>query len=127
MSVNYGTLSSAPSLAGTWEGISEGDVGGFVFGLDGKADFIKNGESIRKQVIKDRGDLLYSIDTSKNPMHLDIISVDTSGKELGRRLKMIFQYIDENTIRVRMDFSGNRPDKFISDSDKNTIILKRVR
>jgi hypothetical protein len=126
MSVNHGTLSSAPSLTGTWEGISKGEVGGLVFGLDGKADIIKNGDSNRKQAIKGRGSLLYSIDASKDPMHLDVFGIDTSGKEQSR-LKMIFQYIDKDSIRVRIGFGGNRPDKFISDSDKDTIILKRVR
>jgi hypothetical protein len=59
-------------------------------------------------------------------MHLDVFGIDTSGKEQSR-LKMIFQYIDKDSIRVRIGFGGNRPDKFISDSDKDTIILKRVR
>jgi hypothetical protein len=126
MPLNHVAISSAPSLVGTWEGISKGDVGGFVFGLDGKADIIKNGDSIRKQTIKDRVSLFYSIDMSKDPMHLDIFGIDTSGKERSR-LKMIFQYIDKDSIRVRIGFGGDRPDKFVSDSDKNTIILKRVR
>jgi hypothetical protein len=97
VSVNHDTLSSVPSLVGTWEGTSEGEVGRLIFLSDGKTDVIKNGDSLRERVIKNRGDLVYSIDTSKNPMHLDVVAIDTSGNELGR-LKMIYQYINEDSI-----------------------------
>lgn len=117
--------SSQPiNLVGKWQGLSKGDLGAFVFMPDGKVDVIKNGKSLRDD-LQNGEDSLYVVDTSKNPMHLDIIILNSSGKERGR-LKAIFEYISSKSIRVRLSFDGIRPDNFLNSTEEDTIVLDKV-
>jgi hypothetical protein len=116
--------SEKEKLIGRWEGVSNGETGLFVFTADGRADIFKSGVSMQESIIENQGYISFSVDSSIYPHHLDLILVSSSGKELGR-LKMIFEFISQHKIRLRIFFNGDRPTQFVSDQDENTIILSR--
>jgi hypothetical protein len=123
--VESSIFSSSLNLIGNWQGASKNEFGGFIFKADKKVDMFKNGKSITEEITKNRGDLIYTVDVFPNPRHLDIIAIDNSGTELGR-LKMIFEYINYKTIRVRTFLNNSRPNDFQNCSEKDTIILNKV-
>jgi hypothetical protein len=124
-SLSHINSSSSPNLVGNWQGTSEGELGGLILKADGKVDIFKKGESIKEEIIKNRGDLIYTVDESKTPKYLDIIIITNSGAEIGR-LKMIFEYIDSKSIRVRTFFNENRPNDFLNCTEEDTIILNKI-
>ena len=116
------------NLVGTWEGNWKGISGGrmlrYVFGTDEKLDIFEDGTPI-KELVKNQGvGLFYAVNTSKNPMLLDVVAFETSGRER-LRWKMIFEYIDKDSIMLRINFNKTRP-TFISDSDIHAVLLKKI-
>jgi hypothetical protein len=112
------------SVVGKWRGSSEGEVLEFILEADGRADVTGNGSSFRKELMPIRGDIIYTADLSTNPMHLDVVAIDAAGKEI-RRMKMIFEFINKNTIKLRTLFNNDRPDGFRA-GYADTIVLEKV-
>jgi hypothetical protein len=94
-------------LMGEWAFEEAGDQ--YVFGFnDGVLTISMDGESIEAR---------YTIDLSHDPYHMDWINED------GEVILIIFEFIDENTIRMfGNDTDEIRPTEFGED----TIILKRI-
>lgn len=61
----------------------------------------------------------YTIDTTKNPMWLDITIPG------GPTLKNLVKLVDANTLKWQVFFDGKRPASFVKETTENTIILKR--
>ncbi len=61
----------------------------------------------------------YTIDTTKNPMWLDITIPG------GPTLKNLIKLVDANTLKWQVFFDGKRPASFVKETNDNTIILKR--
>jgi hypothetical protein len=61
----------------------------------------------------------YTIDTTKNPMWLDI---KIPG---GPTLKNLVKFVDANTLKWQAFFDGKRPATFVKETNDNTILLKR--
>jgi len=61
----------------------------------------------------------YTIDTTKNPMWLDITIPG------GPTLKNLIKFADANTLKWQVFFDGKRPAAFVKETSENTIILKR--
>lgn len=66
----------------------------------------------------------YRLDTTKNPMWLDITIGDS---QRSVTLKSLLAFVDEQTIKWQVFMDGNRPVKFIKETGENTVILKRKK
>ena len=75
---------------------------------------------------KIKAECKYDIDYSKNPIWLDLVIYE-QGKtqELGR-LKGIVRFITDNKIEYRLNFAGERFDKFDPEDKESTIVLDKV-
>jgi hypothetical protein len=100
---------------GEWSGVdSTGAVGNFVFE--------KNGTG--KMTVGDTfATCKYEIDYSKRPIWLGVI-LTQNGQEV--RIKMIVEFLDRNTMRLRTFFDESRPIEFLEKDPKHTIVLSRV-
>jgi hypothetical protein len=72
-----------------------------------------------------KGECKYEIDYTKNPIWLDLVIYEQGkAQEIGR-LKGIIRFITEDKIEYRVNFDGERFDKFDSDDKEHTIVLDK--
>jgi len=70
----------------------------------------------------------YEINYSKSPIWLDIIGIDKNSKNMNKRLKCIIEFINDNQMKFRINFSDTaRFETFDENDGTNTIILNKVR
>lgn len=102
-------------LIGKWEGIdNKKEIGSLHF-----IDSVHIALSIPDQEVPPG---TYRIDAAKNPAWFDI----TIGSGQGAvTLKGLLAFIDEQTIKWQIFKDGKRPDKFVAETEDNTIILKK--
>jgi len=100
---------------GEWSGVdSIGTVGNLVFEKNGTGKITQGDTSATCK---------YTIDYSKRPIWLDIILTE-NGQEVP--MKLIVEFLDRNTIRLRTFFDESRPIEFLEQDPKHTIVLRRV-
>jgi len=115
---------------GKWEGTdNKGQLGALTFYSDGSMVMVQGGETLgaKKGEIKE-GDIpiTYEFNFAKDPVWLDVIVSDYTGKELGR-LRLIVKFIAKDKMLCRMgDMMAQRPDGFDENDKKNTILLTKV-
>lgn len=111
-------------IVGEWSGPDHtGEVGSLVFYEDGRAKMVRSigvmdGSSIG-------GKLTWVMDEKQDPMHLDLILLDSEG-QVRVVIPMIVKFMSNDKIKVRTSPDMNaRPTEF-SDADKiNQIVLTR--
>ena len=70
----------------------------------------------------------YKIDYSKNPIRLDIFGLDKKSKKEIKRLKCIIEFINDNQMKLRINFSDTaRFETFDENDGTNTIMLNKIR
>jgi len=118
----------AQSFKGQWTGESDGEVGTMTFDKKGYISFIIDGEKIGGKEYVAEGvklSMRYEFNEAVMPRTLDFI-IYMEGEELIRMLG-IYEFLDNNTLLVNMDFDGSdRPQEF-SDDDKNQVKLRRIK
>ena len=76
---------------------------------------------------KIKAECKYDIDYSKNPLWLDLVIYEQGKtKEIGR-VKGIVRFITDNKIEYRLNFNGERFDKFDPEDKESTIVLDKVK
>jgi hypothetical protein len=68
----------------------------------------------------------YEIDYSKNPLWLDLVLYEQAKTQEIDRMKGIVRFITDNKIEYRVNFTGERFDKFDPEDKENTIVLDKV-
>ena len=116
----------APSkdIVGKWQGSSGLLEAVFIFKADGYA-FMGDGKKLvggKEHYIQGkRVTVTYTINTSKKPMHLDlVIANDKDAQKM--IVPMIFEFVDKNNLKILGGDQQIRPTAFNSDA----IIFKRV-
>ena len=115
---------------GIWEGAdNHGSVGAIEMDEDGYASFTINNQQFGGREFDKNGvlvKLVYEIDYMADPIALVLILKEVSNDMELNRLNGILTFIDEDTIKVRIDFSGNREIRdFESENGNDVILLKR--
>ena len=97
---------------GHWKGFDPvGRRGELILYENGFAFFTAAGRSFGGPKLTQEGALLYQIDYSKNPIHLDLIGTNEDYNEL-KRIKMILVFPRKNKMRVCTFMDENRPLNF---------------
>ena len=121
------TIAQSPDkdIIGTWQGFEGETEAIFVFNANGDA-FMGNGKQLvggKEHYIQGKKvSITFTKDTSKKPMHLDLIIAYAESKEQ-MIIPMIFEFIDKNTIKILGGEEQHiRPTYFNSDA----IVFKRM-
>jgi hypothetical protein len=127
---NISRVISQQDYLGKWEGADHtGQLGAITFYSDGSMLLVQGGQTLggKKGEIKDRNiPITYEFNFSKDPVWLDIIISDDTGKELSR-FRLIVKFIARDKMLCRMsDMMTQRPDSFDENDKKNTILLTKV-
>jgi hypothetical protein len=69
----------------------------------------------------------YEIDYSKNPIWLDLVALEKGKAQEKGRFKGIVKFITDHKIEYRVNFSGERFDKFDPEDKENTIVLDKTK
>lgn len=72
-----------------------------------------------------KGECKYEIDYSKNPIWLDLVVYEQGKSQEKARVKGIMRFITDDKIEYRLNFVGERFDKFDPDDKENTIVLDK--
>ncbi len=102
-------------LIGEWKGTdTRGKAGTIIFNKDGSANLIEGNQVV---------EVTWSLDASKDPMHLDFFR----GKdESDGVMRMIARFIGESKLQLRKSRDvETRPANFTSSEDRNQLILER--
>ncbi|NOQ35203.1 MAG: hypothetical protein GQ569_04830 [Methylococcaceae bacterium] len=112
------SLTPQEKIIGKWTGTDhQGQTASFIFYKDKKAEMIQGEYSTKGDAIT------WEIDDTKNPMYLDLIATKVSEV---RRLPLIFRFISDIKIELRMGDDMSVRAKAFSDTDKvNQIILMK--
>lgn len=115
---------------GEWKGTDNtGKTASLVLDKNSHAVFVINNQVLGGTEFEMQGvkaECKYEIDYSKNPIWLDIVICEKGKKEEKARLKGIIRFITDNKLEYRLNFGGERFDKFDSDENENTIVLDKV-
>jgi hypothetical protein len=76
---------------------------------------------------KIKAECKYDIDYAKNPLWLDLVIYEQGKTEELGRLKGIVRFITDNKIEYRLNFNGERFDKFDPEDKESTIVLDKVK
>jgi hypothetical protein len=113
-------------IVGEWVGTDPtGDSGAIILNADGTAKMVMNNTVLDGSSAG--GSLKWKLDSSKDPMHLDIVGTNAAGQSMS--LPMIVRFIGESQLQVRISDNGkSRPAVFsenVDDEDPNQMILNR--
>jgi hypothetical protein len=110
------------NLIGEWRDEQYPERFALIFYPDGRATMYVDGKSLKERIAS-KGFIKYSVDTAKHPMELDLIGVSNAGKETGR-MKMIFEYLTQTTMRITLKLTNDRPADFVSG---DSTIMKKLQ
>lgn len=118
------SFSEQEPLIGVWTGIdSSGEIASLVFEADGSASYIED-EKIVFDPKTIGASLIWKLDRTKDPMHLDLIGTKVSGETI--TFPMIVRFVDETKILVKMPTDLNaRPVNFSESDDGNQMVLHK--
>ena len=120
------------SIVGKWSGSAKGKTGTMVFSEDGYITMTINGETLGGKNFKtESGDVvntLYTVNYKKKPHWIDVTVKNAAGEKL-QSFKGIFEFVKQNSLRVRISFDGsdNRPTDFVSKAGDEVFSLDRVK
>ena len=111
-------------LAGRWSGTDDkGITATFDLDTEGYATLVMKGERLGGHPAGGPS-LRYRVDGSHSPAWIDFIMVDPQGQERAR-LKGLVERLAADQIRLRLDFSGERPKGFQDATPDTCITLRR--
>ena len=115
--------SAQDPLVGVWTGFdSSGEGASMVFYADGAVTFIQGDLVLDPKSVG--GSLIWRIDRTKNPMHLDLIATKATGET--QTLPFIVRFITDRKIQVKMaEDMKTRPVTFSENEDSNQIVLDK--
>jgi uncharacterized protein (TIGR03067 family) len=121
---------TAQSLKGKWQGTSEGEVGKMTFDKKGYVSFIIDGKPMGGKKFSSEGadlTMRYEYNEKADPHTLDLIITLSDGSMELARMKGIYQFVDDKTLVLNMDFEGNARPKAFNKEDKNQVTLTRIK
>ncbi|MBK8572456.1 MAG: hypothetical protein IPN91_07340 [Holophagaceae bacterium] len=112
-------------IIGSWEGRNkQGEVAVIQFQPGGTVQFTLNGKPL-VPMMPNEGTLKFRINQDKSPMWLDLIALDSTGRELGQ-IKFIFQLINPKELKLQAGEDLTvRPEKFNESDPSKTVIFKK--
>ena len=124
--------SKKQTIVGQWEGESHGQKQTVIYNEDGSWTKIKGNDVKMSSDIDDTTKTLkYEVDYSKTPHAIDYVIFDKSNNEEVARLKGIFEFLSDKTMRFYMEEAKYnvekalvRPKEF---DESKTIVLTRVQ
>lgn len=118
------------NITGTWEGIDgSGEVAQMIFSPDGFVTLKFSGQSLGGENFEIKGkkaDLKYQLDTTKDPMWLDIIGYERPDNIEKGRMKALVRFTDADTLEMTINFDGTRPAGF-DQENADSITLTRKK
>ena len=115
--------SAEDPLVGVWSGFdSSGEIASLVFYANGAVTFIRGDLVLDPKSVG--GSLIWRIDRTKTPMHLDLIGTKATGEQL--TLPFIVRFITDRKIQVKMaEDMKTRPVAFSENEDRNQMVLDK--
>ncbi len=114
---------------GEWRGTdSKGNKGVLILGENQKFLFKMNNDSLKSDHVEPDGRkvmLRYDIDYTRVPIWLDFVFYDKATNKEERRLKGIVQFVTDNKMMLRVNFSGKRDSVFDPEDSDHTIMLEK--
>ncbi len=108
---------------GTWKGKdSSGRSGALLLYENGFAAFFIGEKEFGSPNLKEQGALLYQIDYSQEPIHLDLIGVNSQYEEIWR-VKMLVEIYNGSEMRICTFMNELRPQEFGSKDPCYSILL----
>lgn len=115
------------ALEGKWKASPKGDVIFLEFGKDSTFKFTHGTDSLGgKSFFYGAGEATskFRADTSKKPMQLDLIVIETASGSVLTKMEGIFEVIGPGKIRVRMVMDGSkRPVSFLPKGNEETVVF----
>jgi uncharacterized protein (TIGR03067 family) len=106
--VGVACTSTEAELVGEWQGNYQGDEIIMEFSKDGQFKMI---------VDPDEASGTYTLDTTKDPIWIDLTIEYGEGFEENETILTILEFIDEDTLRLQNNFAGEpRPESFTEDT-----------
>ncbi len=122
---------SVKDLFGTWSDTIDFKSGdGYIFLPDSSWILISDGDMIGGKEWKDGKEKFsstYSVNFKTNPMSIDLIIRNTRRNEKFLEILGIFEFINNETIKMRISSFGERPDEFNFPPGSDTQILTKVK
>lgn len=117
-------------LVGTWKGNdSQGTEIKFIFDAEGYITMSSDGLEVGGKNFDVNGitvSMKYETDLSQTPHKLTYILTDLSGAYPTVTMSGVYQYINDNSIKFRINPNlGESYDSFVDEVDEDTFILKR--
>ena len=116
-------------IIGEWKGGDKGEIGSLILDKTQHAVIVLGNQVMGGKDYEVNGfksECKYEIDYSKDPIWLDIVVYESGTAQEKVRLKGIIKFITDNKIEYRVNFEGNRFDKFDPDDKENTLVFDRV-
>ena len=113
---------------GKWIGKDDsGRIGKISFYRSGLASFVVGEHHFGGSTMTPKGALLYQIDYSSTPIHLDLIGVDASYKEL-RRIRFIVKFTSKERLHACTFMNEVRPKSFATNNkDCYKIVFRKIK
>lgn len=120
-----GACSQSPEelLVGDWKGLDgTGQTASLVFNQDGTVAMIQGSTVLDGKSIG--GEVRWTLDATKDPMHLDVVVSPSSGQK--SYMRMILRFITNDKVQARMSEGGiTRPTGFSAAEDAYQVLLER--
>jgi len=110
-------------IIGEWKGKDScGKVASFIFDADNNAKLIIGNRVADEKTAGAK--IIWKLDTSHDPMHLDLIITPPTGEK--RIIPLIIRFLTDSKIQLRgSDDIKSRPITFSASDDKHQIILMK--
>lgn len=109
---------------GKWEGSDANELGQIELNKDGYASFLINGQVFGGSTVESNApkvELKYTINLEIRPIQIDFTAVKLESGD-SKQLLGIIEVVDNNTIKLALNFDEGRPDDF---EDDDTVTLSR--
>jgi len=116
-------------LIGEWKGSDNEQVGSMILDNTNHAVIVVGNQVMGGKDFEINGvkaECKYVVDFTKDPIWLDIVIYEVGKTEEISRMKGIVKFITDNKIEYRLNFEGDRFDKFDPEDTENTMVLDRV-
>lgn len=125
--LSFNSSKAEINITGTWKGLDETkEIGYMIFDNDGFATIEVEGQTYggkEFEMNNKKASMTYSINFDTEPIQVDfVISLFDSKEE--RRMLLIAEFKDEDTMILASNFNSERPTEFNTD---NSITLHRIK
>jgi hypothetical protein len=130
ISIIQSCSSSEERHVGEWKGTDNtGKFASLILTKDNHAAFVHDNQVIGGKEFEMNGikvECKYEIDYTKNPIWLDLVIYEKEKTKENGRLKGIARFITDTKIEYRLNFIGERFDKFDIEDKQNIIVFDKV-